>query len=280
MPEQLLLCTDLDRTLLPNGPQPESENARNLFSRLVSLPGVTLAYVTGRHRELVKEAIKLYQLPQPDFVIADVGSTIYELQGNDWHHWEKWEREISLDWAGKSREDLQNLFNSISTLTLQEDTRQGRHKLSYYLPLESNLQAVISTMQSLLEETNIQAALVFSIDETAGVGLLDVLPACATKRYAIEFLMFERGFDLNNTLFAGDSGNDIEVLASPIQAVLVANASEEVRNIAQQQAESSGYSDALCLAQGGLLGMNGNYSAGILEGVVHFFPHLKSSIEN
>jgi len=29
---------------------------------------------------------------------------------------------------------------------------------------------------------------------------------------------------------------------------------------------------SLYLAHGGLLGMNGNYSAGILEGVVHFIP--------
>ena len=31
MPERLLLCTDLDRTLIPNGPQPESPRARAAF---------------------------------------------------------------------------------------------------------------------------------------------------------------------------------------------------------------------------------------------------------
>jgi HAD superfamily hydrolase (TIGR01484 family) len=265
---------------LPNGPQQESDKARARFAHLASQPNVTLAYVTGRHRELVEEAIEHYQLPQPAFVVADVGSTIYESNRESWHHWDKWEREIASDWAGKSHHDLQSLFNTISTLTLQEETKQGRHKLSYYLPIESDHQAVILAMQSLLEEASIQAALVFSIDEISAIGLLDVLPACATKRHAIEFLMTECGFNLNNTLFAGDSGNDIAVLASPIRAVLVANASEEVRNMAQQQAAASGCSDTLYLAKGGLLGMNGNYSAGILEGVVHFFPHFESSIEN
>lgn len=279
MPEQLLLCTDLDRTLLPNGTQPESSNARIRFAHLASLPGITLAYVTGRHRELVEEAIQHYQLPQPDFVVADVGSTIYELKGNDWHHWDKWEREISSDWAGKSHQDIKNLFHSLSTLTLQEDAKQGRHKLSYYLPTDSNHEEVIHALQSRLIEADIRAALVFSIDEPAGVGLLDVLPACATKHHAIEFLMAEGGFGLDNTLFAGDSGNDIAVLASPVPAVLVANASEEVRSMAQQQAKTSGHSEALYLAQGGLLGMNGNYSAGILEGVAHFYPQFKSCIE-
>jgi sucrose-6F-phosphate phosphohydrolase len=280
MTRQLLLCTDLDRTLLPNGPQQESTDARSYFAKLAALPDVTLAYVTGRHRELVEEAIEHYQLPQPAFVVSDVGSTIYEIQGKSWHHWEKWEAVIAVDWNGKSHEDLRNFFDSVSTLTLQEEAKQGRHKLSYYLPLESDHEAVISSMQSLLEQANIEAALVFSTDEISSIGLLDVLPACATKRHAIEFLMTELGFNLQNTLFAGDSGNDITVLASPIRAVLVANASAEVRNMAQQQAESSGCSDTLYLAKGRLLGMNGNYSAGILEGAVHYFPHLKSSIEN
>ena len=46
---RLLLCTDLDRTLIPNGTQPESPRARELFKRLVSHEEVTLVYVTGRH---------------------------------------------------------------------------------------------------------------------------------------------------------------------------------------------------------------------------------------
>ena len=37
MSAHLLLCTDLDRTLLPNGEQPESPPARALFARPASL---------------------------------------------------------------------------------------------------------------------------------------------------------------------------------------------------------------------------------------------------
>jgi hypothetical protein len=32
---------------------------------------------------------------------------------------------------------------------------------------------------------------------------------------------------------------------------------------------------ALYLAQGGFLGMNGNYSAGILEGIAHYHPETQ-----
>ena len=34
-PTRLLLCSDLDRTLVPNGHQGESSAARRLFARLV-----------------------------------------------------------------------------------------------------------------------------------------------------------------------------------------------------------------------------------------------------
>lgn len=81
-----------------------------------------------------------------------------------------------------------------------------------------------------------------------------------------------KGFTLENTVFSGDSGNDLEVLSSPVKAILVANATAELKQTAQRQAGKSGYSAALYLARGGCLGMNGNYSAGILEGIIHYMP--------
>ncbi len=65
MPDRLLICTDLDRTLIPNGPQPESPGARRRFAILAERPEVTLAYVSGRHRALVEDAITTYRLPTP-----------------------------------------------------------------------------------------------------------------------------------------------------------------------------------------------------------------------
>lgn len=109
MPTRLRLCNDLDRTLLPNGPQPESAAAGERFNQLVEHSGVTLVYITGRDQVLIEQAIDEYQLPKPAYVIANVGSTIYELQPASWIHWEKWQQEISPDWKGKSHEDMRSL---------------------------------------------------------------------------------------------------------------------------------------------------------------------------
>ena len=157
-------------------------------------------------------------------------------------------------------------------------SKQNTFKLSYYVPLHVDRNALIEQLSNCLQDHQVNASLIWSVDELAAVGLIDVLPASASKRHAIEFLMEQLGFELSNTVFAGDSGNDLNVMTSPIQSVLVANASEDVRNQARQQALNMGQSNALYFAHGGFLGMNGNYSAGILEGVAHFMPEAEEII--
>ena len=276
MTVRLLLCSDLDRTLLPNGPQPESPGARERFSRFVSRPNVTLVYVTGRHRDLVEQAMGNYRLPRPHYVIGDVGTTIYEVTAGSWRLQQAWQAEIAPDWAGLAREDIGALLDGISQLQLQETAKQNTHKLSYYVPLYADHFALLDEVQQRLVQHNVNASLVWSVDDPAGIGLLDILPARANKLHAVEFLMQQCGFTYAETVFAGDSGNDLPVLASAIPAVLVANASSEVRTAAQQQAAAQEHSGQLYLAAGGLLGMNGNYSAGVLEGVVHFIPQTEA----
>lgn len=271
MSDRLLLCTDLDRTLIPNGPQPESPAARQQFRRLCASPDLTLAYVSGRHRSLVQKAIANYKLPQPDYVVGDVGTTIFRVETPEaWRQLEEWERQIGSDWGGHRHGDLVSLFTDVAELRLQENSKQNRYKLSYYVPLHADRAAIETTMEERLRKVGVNANLVWSVDEPAGVGLLDVLPACASKLHAVEFLMQSLGFTREDTVFCGDSGNDMQVLVSPIPAVLVLNAAPEVRAQAIALAGESRTSEALYLARGGYRQMNGNYSAGILEGLAHY----------
>jgi len=265
----LLLCTDLDRTLIPNGPQPESPAARERFRRLVRCDEVTLVYVSGRHRALIEQAIAEFDLPQPDYAIADVGSTLYQIDSSGWHQWDRWDAQIAPDWRGLSHDALHALLSDFPALTLQEQEKQNRHKLSYHVPLEIDYQQLIAEMSGKLLQAGIKANLIWSIDELAHVGLLDILPASANKLHAIHFLMQQTGFSPKNTVFAGDSGNDLDVLLSDIPAVLVANADATIKASLE-----TAHQDDLYHAQGNYLDMNGNYSAGILEGVAHFRPDV------
>lgn len=273
MPGRLLICTDLDRTLLPNGPQAESPGARRRFAMLSRRPEVTLAYVSGRHRALVEDAISHYRLPWPDFVITDVGTIIYHVgPEHDWRRQDDWEREIAQDWAGKTHDDLLQMLAGLPALRLQERSKQNRLKLSFYVPLHQDRESLTERIRERLSEAGVAASLIWSVDDPTGIGLLDVLPARASKHHAIEALMATQGFALDETVFCGDSGNDLEVLSSSIPAVLVANAQPEVRELARRIAEQGGHGEALYIARGGFMGMNGNYAAGILEGIAHYHP--------
>lgn len=275
MTDRYLICTDLDRTLIPNGPQAESHDARKRFAALVAREEITLAYVSGRHRALIEDALVTYRLPIPDFVIGDVGTTIYAVGPElAWAHLDAWEEQIARDWAGHTHEELRAVLRDVPHLRLQERSKQNRLKLSFYLPMYAEIDELAAAIRARLEPLRVKARLVWSVDDIADIGLLDVLPAGASKLHAIEALMRERGFDYEHTVFCGDSGNDLEVLASRVPAVLVGNSRPDVQDLALELAEEAGTLAWLYIAEGGFLGMNGNYAGGMLEGIAHYHPRL------
>lgn len=274
---RLLVCTDMDRTVIPNGVQPESPNARKLFHDFCMRENVTLVYVTGRHESLVQQAIRNYCLPPPDYVITDVGTKIFKTGKEHWQVLSTWEAEIEKDWHPYKHAQLEALLADLPDLKLQERSKQNTHKLSYYLPLHASHNEIMRLMSERLNGINIKTSLVWSIDEPKGVGLLDVLPANATKLHAVEFLRSQLSFCNDEVIFAGDSGNDLPVMGSSIPSVLVANAAEDVRKNAIALAKKHNNLEWLYLANGKDNNMNGNYAAGVIEGIKHFHPDMFQS---
>ncbi len=280
MTDRLLIATDLDRTLLPNGPQAESPGAREWLGRLVADPRIMLAYVSGRHRELVEAAMAEWSLPRPDRVIGDVGTTIWHVPASgEWARDLAWEDAIGQDWAGHTAAQLAERLAGLPDLVLQPPEKQNRHKLSYFLPAETDMNALTPLLQARLDDAGVQARFVFSVDETENQGLLDVLPERASKLHAIEAVADELSLEYDHIVFCGDSGNDLEVLVSALPAVLVANATGPVREAALAGARAAGTEDQLYCARGGFRGMNGCYAAGMLEGIAHYHPWTESLLD-
>lgn len=275
--KQLLLCTDLDRTLLPNGSQPESAHARRLFADFAQLPCVTLVYVSGRDVRLVEEAVRQYGIPRPNYLIGDVGASVYRRSGSSYQHIETWLAHIGQDWHDLQPENLHTLLTSIGAITQQEPEKQARYKLSYYVPASTSIEGVGCEIQDILASAGVPAKVISSRDEN-GVGLIDILPSRADKYQAIVFLAEQLEFPREDVIFAGDSGNDLEVLASDLKAVLVANSDDEIKKQALALVTTRGYLDTLYIAAGSAPGQNGNYSDGILEGVLHFKPEFGPDI--
>ncbi|HIJ84625.1 MAG: Alpha,alpha-trehalose-phosphate synthase (UDP-forming) [Magnetococcales bacterium] len=278
MKREILIATDLDRTLIANGFHPESPKARPLFDQIVAKPGVRLAYVSGRDLNLIKDAMTVFALPKPHYVVSDVGTAIWTWQGNDWKRLKAWDDTISPGWNGRDAEEISHLLRGFHSIEKQEPTRQGQYKLSYYWYGQENLHRLSQRVAETLEAHGLRVHTICSLDETTGEKFLDVLPKGASKLGAVTFLMRLGAFSHERVVFSGDSGNDLDVLGSPIQSVLVANATDSVRNDAIALSQKNGCTDALYLAKGAC-GMNGCYAAGILEGLAHFIPETTAWIE-
>jgi hypothetical protein len=274
--KQILICTDLDRTLLPNGIQPESPAARPLFKKLVAEPFITLAYVSGRDFSLLQQAINDYNLPRPDFMIGDVGTTIYHNPNGSWQPWQEWQNIIRQDWQGTTPEELAAHLSDLEELELQEPEKQSRFKLSYYTDPDADSDRLQEKVRSRLVNCPAKVKLVYSVDEVNRIGLFDLLPEAASKLQAVNFLIKKTGILPDRAIYAGDSGNDLEVLTSAIKAILVANAIGEVR----RQAAAEAPDNSLYLARGNFMKMNGNYAAGLLEGLAHYVPELISLLSD
>ncbi|EKD76364.1 MAG: HAD-superfamily hydrolase, subfamily IIB [uncultured bacterium] len=268
-PLRLLAC-DLDCTVLPNGTEPLSLGAVPAFAAFVQRPDVHLVYASGRDIHLVQNVVTEFNIPLPDSLISDVGTTLYHRVNGQFIIDDSWSRVIASDWHGYTGNDIAQFINDIPNIRLQPPAKQNRFKLSYFTSVSIDHVQLISDVQQRLQAKGIKAAVIFSIDEVVRTGLLDILPAGATKRHAVDYLRTQLGLSIDQVVYAGDSGNDLEPLTSGYKSILVNNAAPAVKTEVRQLAKNRNVLDKIYFAHGGYQNMNGNYVAGILEGLEKF----------
>ena len=266
-----ILATDLDRTLLPNGSWPADPNAIALFNELTERHGVIVVYVTGRNLDLSEQAINEYAIRHPHVLIGDVGTSIRKYEQNGWktdNGWVTHVRRTSPKWDAEA---IRHAVADVDGLRQQEPEHCGPFKQSYYVDHSrktSVLHAVDERVRGKFDEVAI-----YSFDSRSGAGLLDFLPQSATKQTALEYVAAELGAEKEDVVFCGDSGNDIFPLTAGFAGVLVRNADEQlvagVREAVAANPEIQVY-----FAKGGVRGLNGYYTSGVIEGAYHYglFP--------
>ena len=276
--DKILLGCDLDRTIIPNGIQKESPLARPLLRRLAQCPNIFLAYVSGRDQRLILDAIDEFYLPIPDYAIGDVGTTLYQVSNDGWQLSDDWSDEIGQDWKGLGWERLSELLEDVEEIRLQEPERQNQYKASYYADQNVDHLRLMTEIRGALAASGVRSCIIWSVDEIDKIGLLDVIPARANKLNAIRFLMQQEQFAEGRTVFGGDSGNDLDVLTSGLQSILVKNAMDNVRKEAIKTLSLKHMTHCLYLPKGNFYSMNGNYAAGVIEGLAHFIPETQEQI--
>ncbi len=259
-----LLASDIDGTLIPLEDEPEWEEEIARFCTLVrQQEGLILAYVTGRHLELALDGVAQYDLPLPDIMVCDVGTTVYKRKGVQWVVDENYRRLLQKSWHGRSSSEIAELLGGIDGLNDQEPDKQGEFKRSYYLPFRSKRQKILEKVEQILQQADLEVNLIFSVDSFTGIGLLDILPAMAAKDRALEYLQELLQLPKDNLVYAGDSGNDLAAFVSGYKAVVVANTVGPVCEAAKCLARDKGVESRLYFARH-------KYIRGVIEGCRYF----------
>jgi len=262
-----ILATDLDRTLLPNGSWPSDPSAIELFNKLTEKHDVLVVYVTGRNLKLTENAIKEFGVRHPNILCGDVGTSIRKYENGEWKFDDGWVEHVKRESPRWDAIAIRDAVAGIDGMREQESEHQNQFKQSYYVEHEKKDQ-VLRDVDELVKG-KFDEAIIYSFDSLDGKGLLDFLPASATKQTALEYVAEEFGAAKKDVVFCGDSGNDIFPLTAGFSGVLVKNADDQlVENIKKAMNQNSDL--RLYFAQGNFKGLNGYYTSGVIEGAYHF----------
>lgn len=256
-----VLATDLDGTLIP---LPGNEaNVKDLLeiARARSKGKLPLVFATGRHLESVEEAIVEFNLPQPDWIVCDVGSRIVDCRSGTRTDFVAYSEHLLELAGGLSRTEVESALSGIEGLSLQVPEHQTDFKVSF--------ECAAGQLDAILEQVEARTAglpysCMGSLDPFLNCGLIDVMPGRVNKAYALLWLATHADFKPDEVVYSGDSGNDLAALASGFRAIIVANASKGlVGKVAALQSER-GISAERCFQA------RDEATSGVLEGCLHY----------
>jgi len=242
-----VLATDLDGTFIPLPDAPANRDALETFraARRGGNPG--LVFATGRHLESVLDAVAQHNLPLPDWIVCDVGTSICRRRGETFERFVPYDQALADRTHGADRAAVEDLLAGLDGLDLQPPKRQQRFKISYFTPA-GQVERLAEEAGRRLPPARLPYAGLASIDSFNGTGLLDILPTGASKAAALIWLAAHADFSPDEVVFAGDSGNDFPALACGFRAIVVANASPGLAGQVRRELTARGLEHRLCLA--------------------------------
>ena len=175
----------------------------------------TFGIATGRRLDSALRAMKQYGIPLPDILITSLGTEIYyapRLTAD-----QAWVKHIDHLWNPKS---VQRILAELPGLKRQPKSEQSYFKISYYIdPREApGLDEINSLMQQYEQTVNLS----ISFGQ-----YLDIIPARASKGFALRWVADHWDIPLEHILAAGGSGADEDMMRGNTMAVVVANRHHE-----------------------------------------------------
>lgn len=206
------VLTDIDDTLIGEGN--EDLDAFKQW-RADHRQTVGFGVVTGRSVNSAVSVLEEHGIEPPDIIIAAAGTEIY--YGKDRQYDNGWETHIANRWEV---DKIKELLTGFDFLELQEDSEQGRFKISYCMAPGRDR---ISKIHDILSKNKCRYTLLYSDDK-----YLDIIPYRASRGKAIRYISYKWEVPLSNFLVCGDSGNDEEMLRGDPLGIIVGNHSEEM----------------------------------------------------
>ncbi|MEG3861216.1 sucrose-phosphate phosphatase [Microcoleus sp. herbarium12] len=207
-----LLITDLDNTLVGDDAATQILNQRWQSMR----SQICLVYATGRSHASTCQLIAQKQLLAPNYIIAGVGSEIYQNATLDLD----WAEYMSQDWDKMAIASLAQQFKKLQPQSLAE---QNPWKISYCLEPAAENTSIVQELQQKLTASKLAAQIIFSSNRD-----VDILPQTSNKGNALTYLQKRLQIPSDATLVCGDSGNDISMFEQDVRGVIVANALSEL----------------------------------------------------
>ncbi|MCC4296127.1 HAD-IIB family hydrolase [Aurantimonas coralicida] len=237
---QLLVC-DIDNTLTG------SDACIQAFTRWHAREtALDFAVATGRSLHSALSILEQQTAPNPKIIISSVGTEIYFLEPNGvtYRRDRDWSRRIATGWQ---RRRIAAALADYPGIAPQAPLEQRAFKLSY---LAEGDRSIVAGIRAHLQRRGLAAAVIHSHGR-----YLDILPVTASKGAAITYLRQRLSLPDEAVFAAGDSGNDIEMLRSVPQSIIVANYSDSL-------ASRSDLSHSYVARH--------SHARGIIEGVTHF----------
>lgn len=206
----LTLATDLDGTFL-GGTDSDRQRLYSLIES--SRESIRLLFVTGRSFLNVQPLFGQFGLPVPDALICDVGTSVYAPDG-EWFC-NSLRLEIAQSW-GDGHEVLAPALERVEGLELQSLT--GPYRQSYFYSVHEHATKAKQIVESLGFDGLMSDNKYF-----------DVLPKGINKGSTLRRVIDAMGVNPNTVLVAGDTFNDLSMLASGLPSVVVGGSESGLR---------------------------------------------------
>jgi sucrose-phosphate synthase len=206
--------------------------------------GIIFCVTTGRRLDSALNLLKQNKIPQPDVLITSMGTEIY--YSPDLTKDTAWSHHIDYLW---NRRALQRILSDFPGLVLQPKLEQSEFKISYFYDAEKA--PSLEEIQGNLRQNE------QTVNTFLGFGqYLDIVPARASKGYALRWFIEQFNIPLENILTVGATGMDEDLMRGNTLSVVVGSKHDSEL--------------AKLVETGPIFFSERSFAGGILDGIKHY----------